>query len=332
MAQCRIDQLAPDMSFEGYLLVRSSEVRQDKKGNHYVDMNLTDSSGEINCKNWNASGKGFEPGTIVFTKGTCFDFNGRLQLKIASIRGVTASDKIDYSLITPSAPRSGEDMMNEIQNTINGFQSNVLKQLTQTLVNRFADKLAYYPAAQRIHHAEKSGLLHHTTDMLRAAQALLTVYPYLNRDLLLSGVILHDLCKVEEMNSDSIGIVRDYSREGLLLGHLVLGVIRIQETADELGLADAEEVILLQHMLLSHHGEPEFGSPRSPMFAEAEVLHTIDTLDARLNDMQNATGKVSAGSFTEKLWSMDRRLYRPLFTKEKDSPYLKKENDSSRFL
>ena len=152
------------------------------------------------------------------------------------------------------------------------------------------------------------GLLHHTTGMLRTARAVVGVYPWLNADLLYAGVILHDLCKTEEMISDNLGVVRDYSREGLLLGHLVLGVTRIQEAANDLGIS-GEPVLLLEHMLLSHHGEAEYGSPRKPMFPEAEVLHWVDLLDARMNEMSSAIAKVKPGVFSDKIWSLDRRLY-----------------------
>lgn len=112
-------------------------------------------------------------------------------------------------------------------------------------------------------------------------------------------MILHDLCKTEEMDSNDMGVVRDYSREGLLLGHLVLGVNRIQEAANELGIS-GEPVLLLQHMMLSHHGEAEFGSPRKPMFPEAEALHWVDLLDARMNEMQTAIQKLKPGRFQQK--------------------------------
>ena len=121
--------------------------------------------------------------------------------------------------------------------------------------------------------------------------------------------LLEDMCKTEEMISDNLGVVRDYSREGLLLGHLVLGVTRIQEAANDLGIS-GEPVLLLQHMMLSHHGEAEFGSPRKPMFPEAEALHWVDLLDARMNEMQTAIQKLKPGVFSEKIWSLDRRLYR----------------------
>ena len=188
------------------------------------------------------------------------------------------------------------------------YKGLILRKTFPELEELIENSLRYYPAAQRIHHAERGGLLHHTTGMLRTARAVVGVYPWLNADLLYAGVILHDLCKTEEMISDNLGVVRDYSREGLLLGHLVLGVTRIQEAANDLGIS-GEPVLLLEHMLLSHHGEAEYGSPRKPMFPEAEVLHWVDLLDARMNEMSSAIAKVKPGVFSDKIWSLDRRLY-----------------------
>ena len=218
-------------------------------------------------------------------------------------------EPVDLSLLAPCAPEAPEAMLQELYDTADAFTSEPLRLITREMLDRFREKLLYYPAAQRIHRAERGGLLHHTTGMLRLAKAILTQYTWLNADLLLAGVILHDLCKTEEMDSNDMGVVRDYSREGLLLGHLVLGVNRIQEAANKLGIS-GEPVLLLQHMMLSHHGEAEFGSPRKPMFPEAAALHWVDLLDARMNEMQTAIQKLKPGVFSEKIWSLDRRLYR----------------------
>ena len=130
--------------------------------------------------------------------------------------------------------------------------------------------------------------------------------------LLLAGVIIHDLSKISEMKSDEYGNVTDYTREGLLVGHLVRGVARLAEAAKNVGVT-GEIVVLLEHMIISHHGIPEYGSPRPPMFPEAEVLNWIDTLDARMNEMEGIMARVPAGAFSEKIWSLDRRLYHPFY-------------------
>lgn len=308
MPQQRVCDLTKDQRFEGFLLVRTSDQRTGGNGAKYLDLNLADRTGEVNAKVWDGNVPAPAPGSVVKVRGGTLEYNGRLQLRVERIRAVAPTDEVDLSSLVPCAPEPPEKMLEEIESAIDGFQSQPIRDLTRELVRRFEEKLRYYPAAQRIHHAERAGLLHHTTGMLRTAKAILQIYPWLNSDLLYAGVILHDLCKTEEMDSDSMGVVRDYSKEGLLLGHLVLGVTRIQEAANDLGIS-GEPVLLLQHMLLSHHGEPDFGSPRKPMFPEAEVLHWIDLLDARMNEMQTAVAKLKPGVFSEKIWSLDRRLY-----------------------
>ena len=308
MPQPNVCDLLKGQRFEGFLLVRSSDQRTGGNGAKYLDLNLADRTGEVNAKVWDGNVPPPAPGSVVKVRGGTLEYNGRLQLRVERIRAMTPADEVDLNALTPCAPESPEAMLKELYDAVDAFQSQPLRDLTRELLRRFDEKLRYYPAAQRIHHAERGGLLHHTTGMLRTARAVVGVYPWLNADLLYAGVILHDLCKTEEMISDNLGVVRDYSREGLLLGHLVLGVTRIQEAANDLGIS-GEPVLLLEHMLLSHHGEAEYGCPRKPMFPEAEVLHWVDLLDARMNEMSSAIAKVKPGVFSDKIWSLDRRLY-----------------------
>ena len=308
MNQPKICELLKDQRFEGFLLVRTSDQRTGGNGAKYLDLNLADRTGEVNAKVWDGNAQPPMPGTIVKVRGGTLEYNGRLQLRVERIRPMADSDDVDISQLAPCAPETPEEMMGQIMETVKEFQSEPIRKIVLEMLRRFDEKLQYYPAAQRIHHAERSGLLHHTTGMLKTAKVIMDIYPWLNSDLLYAGVILHDLCKTEEMDSDQMGVVRDYSKEGLLLGHLVLGVTRIQEAANDLGIS-GEPVLLLQHMMLSHHGEAEFGSPRKPMFPEAEVLHWVDLLDARMNEMHTAIAKLKPGVFSEKIWSLDRRLY-----------------------
>ena len=308
MNQQKVCELVKDQRFEGFLLVRTSDQRTGGNGAKYLDLNLADRTGEVNAKVWDGNVQPPAPGSIVKVRGGTLEYNGRLQLRVERIRAMVPSDDVDVGQLAPCAPETPEEMLSQIEAVIAAFKSEPIRRIMQEMLRRFDEKLRYYPAAQRIHHAERSGLLHHTTGMLKTAKVIVDVYPWLNSDLLYAGVILHDLCKTEEMDSDAMGVVRDYSKEGLLLGHLVLGVTRIQEAANDLGIS-GEPVVLLQHMMLSHHGEAEFGSPRKPMFPEAEVLHWVDLLDARMNEMQTAIGKLKPGVFSEKIWSLDRRLY-----------------------
>ena len=315
MENYSVCQLQKDMRYEGFLLVRSAEKRKDVKGNDYVDMNLTDRTGEINCKiwNWESSAEMPEAGSAVKVRGTVQEYNGRLQLRIEKWRTVTEEDPVDMSQLVPCAPRKPEDMTAEIRETVAGFTSENLRKLTEGMLEEAGKDLSWFPAAQRMHHAERGGLLHHTTDMLRLAKAMLEVYPWLNRDLLLAGVIIHDLGKMDELKSDKAGNVSDYTRDGQLLGHLVRGITNLNRVADRLHI-HGETVTLLEHMLLSHHGESEYGSPKAPMFPEAEALHWIDITDARMNTMKGVEDKTPEGAFSEKIFSLDRRIYHPRYT------------------
>lgn len=317
MESYSVCQLQRDMRFEGFLLIRSCEKRKDSKGNDYVDLNLTDRTGEINCKiwNWDPEAEIPESGQPLKVRGTVQEYNGRLQLRVEKWRLSTPEDPVDMNALVPCAPRKPQEMNREIEETIDSFRDEDLKKLVRGMLKIAGSRLGWFPAAQRMHHAERSGLLHHTTDMLRLAKALLEIYPWLNRDLLLAGVIIHDLGKIDEMKSDPAGNVADYTRDGQLLGHLVRGITNLNRAAEEAGVS-GECVVLLEHMLLSHHGESEYGSPKPPMFSEAEALHWIDIMDARMNTMKSVTDRTPPGAFSEKIFSLDRRVYHPLYPEE----------------
>ena len=298
------------MRFEGFLLVRSSDQRTGSNGSRYLDMNLTDRTGEINCKMWDGTVAPPPQGSVIKVRGLVQEYNGRLQLRIERMRAAVPADNVDLSKLVPCAPEKPEDMLREINETIDRFESEQLRAVVREMLRLAGDNIVWFPAAQRLHHAERSGLLHHTVGMLRTAEHIISAYPFLHGDLLRAGVILHDLSKIDEMKSDELGNVTDYTRDGLLIGHLVRGVSRLAEAAKNVGVT-GEMVVLLEHMIISHHGEAEYGSPRMPMFPEAEVLHWIDLLDARMNEMQGIMERVPAGAFSEKIWSLDRRVYHP---------------------
>ncbi len=149
--------------------------------------------------------------------------------------------------------------------------------------------------------------------MLKSAEALLGVYTKLDSDLVYAGVILHDLCKTTEITAGESGMPIEYSREGLLVGHIPQGISSIAMAANDLG-ADEEVSFMLQHMVLSHHYEPEFGSPRRPMFPEAELLHYLDMIDARMYDFNNVMDSMEPGTFSQNVWVLhNRRLYKKTF-------------------
>ena len=151
----------------------------------------------------------------------------------------------------------------------------------------------------------------HTVNMLRTADYLAELYcEVINRDLLLAGTLLHDIAKIREFLLSSLGMVKDYSVEGQLLGHLVMGAQEIAEVAAELNIPQ-EKSVLLQHLVLSHHGEPEFGAAVRPMCAEAELLHLIDMMDSRMEIYAETLQTMPSGSFSDRIYALEKKIYKP---------------------
>lgn len=316
MDQIAVATFEKDIKFEGFLLVRSSEQRASSNGSKYLDMTLCDRTGDINAKMWDGTVTPPKTGSVVKVRAQVTEYNGRLQLRVNRVREAEEGE-YDLSFLVPCAPYPAEQMMAEINETVAAMGNETLKKVVGEMLRMAGDELMYYPAAQRLHHAERSGLLHHTSTMLRLAKAVLPVYSWLDADLLYAGVIVHDLSKIREMKSDEAGNVNDYTTEGLLLGHLVRGVTQVREAARRMEIPEDDEyVLLLEHMVISHHGEAEYGSPRPPMFPEAEMLHWIDLVDARMNEMNGIVRRTPAGAFSEKIWSLDRRVYHPHYAAE----------------
>ena len=307
--QPRICDLIPAAMFEGFLLVKDAQERINVKGAKYLDINLTDITGEINAKKWDNVDFIPSAGQVVKIRGQVGEFNNRMQLRIDRMRESTPEDEVEMPLLIPCAPRKPEDMMEDIIARVAEMENAQLKQLVNRLLDEAGDAIFYMPAAKSLHHAQRSGLLNHTTTMLKGARAVCDIYPFLDSDLLAAGVIIHDLCKIEELRSDEIGLVSDYTVEGNLLGHIVMGVSRLDRIGRELG-TDRELLVMLEHMVLSHHDLPEYGSPKPPMFPEAEALHILDLLDARMFEMNSELEKVNPGAFTDRIWSLERKLYR----------------------
>ncbi len=319
MNQPKIKAFAKGLPFEGYLLVRMAQQRKSNNGANYLDMTLADNSGDINAKVWDPMATPPEGGSVIKVRAAVTEYNGRLQLRVDKFRPVNTGDQVELGELVPAAPEPPEEMLREILDTVEAFENPVLKTLLSTLLDAVRDPLMYYPAAQRMHHAERSGLLHHMTSMLRVANAILPCYPFLDAELVRAGVLVHDLSKLTEMLSDRMGNVSEYTTEGLLLGHLVVGVAELREAARQNDIAlDDEYLLLLQHMVLSHHGKPEYGSPRPPMFPEAELLHQIDVMDARMNEMQAVLARTPRGVFSEKIWSLERRVYHPQYLRQEE--------------
>ncbi len=307
--QPMLAEMIKGQMFDGYLLTRAAVQRTSSNGGKYLDMTLCDISAEVNAKMWEAYTPAPNVADVLRVRGMMIEYNGKPQLRVDKMRVAGEKDDYDMSALAPCAPRPAGEMPDFILNRVDAFRDQDLKQLVLTRLEEYGDKLNYYPAASRLHHAERSGLLHHTSTMLEMAGYVCQVYPTLDADLLAAGVILHDLCKITEMDSDEIGMVSDYTAEGMLIGHLVQGVAELDRCGKELGVRK-ETLMLLEHMILSHHDLPEYGSPKPPMFPEAEVLHILDLMDARIFEMNRALDPLRPGTFTDKIWSLNRKLYK----------------------
>ncbi len=301
----------PKGTCEGYCLVKTVEKKVNIKGVPYLDMTLTDRTGEICAKLWDYREEihgWIAPNMLVKVRGVISEFNGADQFRIERIRPVSAADGVRIEDFVPSAPYDGERMLQAILDVVDGFENTQLRQLVRAVLEDRKQALLYWPAAFKLHHAVRGGLLYHTLSLVRLAQQVSAVYPFADRELLLAGTILHDIAKTEEFDVAETGIASGYTAEGTLIGHLVRGAMIVEKKAEQLG-TDKETVMLLEHMLLSHHGEPEFGAAVRPMFLEAEILSSLDMLDARIYEMQSATAGVAKGDFSARQWALDNRKF-----------------------
>ena len=270
-------------------------------GKPYLTLYLKDKTGSIDGKIWEVKDEDTEnlkPGNMVFIDGTVLDYRGKLQRKIKNYRMATENDEIDIQDYIQTAPIPKEVMISELNQFLKEIGNQKLKAVTIELLNKYKKQFVSYPAAKSMHHDFYSGLIYHTTTMLKVAKALLEIYPSLNKDLLYSGIILHDLGKTIEL-SGPIGT--SYTLEGELLGHIVIMSDEVAKTADKLGI-DGEEIILLRHIILAHHGKYEFGSPKLPMIKEAEIINFIDNIDARMMMFEKNLTNVEPGTFSDKLF------------------------------
>lgn len=297
---------------EGFCIVKSSDSKTSTRGDTYLDMMLSDKSGEINAKLWsyNAMLHGeYASGDLVKVRGTVSQYNGADQLRIEQIRKAKESDGIRIEDYVASAEYSGVEMYNELIRIAGDFSDKEISSLVLGIYGDFKEKLLFWPAAFRLHHAIRGGLLMHTLSIVRLCQAVKKIYPFINEDLLIAGAMLHDVAKTVEYDVGDTGVASGYTVKGNLIGHLAEGAIIIRKKARELGISD-ETSMLLEHMVLSHHGEPEFGAAVRPMFIEAELLSELDLMDARIYEMREAVNATQTGEFTGKLWAMDnRKLY-----------------------
>ncbi|RDI47877.1 3'-5' exoribonuclease YhaM [Falsibacillus pallidus] len=300
---------------ELYLLIKSSTKGIASNGKPFLTLILQDKSGDIEAKLWDASDedvKVFQAQTIVKVSGDLQNYRGRQQLKLRQIRPANSQEGVQISDFLETAPITKDEITSKITQYIFEMKNPNIQRITRHLMKKHQSEFLEFPAATKNHHEFVSGLAYHVVSMLDLAQAIAALYPSLDKDLLYAGVILHDLGKVMELSGP---ISTSYTVEGNLLGHITIMVNEIGKAAEELNI-HGEEVMVLQHLVLSHHGKLEWGSPKVPMIKEAEILHYIDNLDAKMNMLDRALERVKPGEFSERVFALENRsFYKPVFHK-----------------
>ena len=303
---------------KGVYLIKSIAVKITNSNNKkYLDITLSDKTGDINAKLWDLkedfNNNEFVENTLVCVKGCVLSWQSIMQLKLESISNDFDRENINISDYVKCAPIDSNEMFNELHKIVSSFKNDDIRNILLEILSIKKEKLLYYPAAKSNHHSIKGGLLYHILSMIKLGEKICELYSIVNKELLFAGIILHDIEKTEEMNSSELGIVSTYTVEGQLLSHLIQGITLVDRVSSKVG-ASNEIRMLLQHMILSHHYEPEYGSPIKPMIIEAELLHYIDVIDARMYDMKKILDGVDEGNFSERIFSLNnRKVYKPKF-------------------
>ena len=290
-----------------------AEKRQDRNGKMFIAFTFEDRSGDISGMYWGATEEDverFQSGLVVHLAGRRESYNGKPQVRINHLRLATDEEPNDPAMYVDKGPMDKQEMIDEIHTLLDEIDNPTLNQLVRKILNQSAKKFFVYPAAKKNHHAFVGGLGFHTISMLRLAQSIANQYPIINKSLLYSGVLLHDIGKTIELSDP---VTTEYTLKGNLIGHISIISEWISKAAEELGIdEDDEDVLLLKHMVLSHHGKQEWGSPVRPHLLEAEVLHHIDNLDASIEMMREAYNRTEPGQFTERIFGLDNRnFYKP---------------------
>ena len=308
----QISSMVPGDRVEGFYILKDAQIKTSNSGKPFLAATVSDRTGTLDVKAWDYSGPVGMPedaGKVVKVRGDITEYRGTTQLTVSNIRMALPEDSYDPSLLVPVAPIDQEQTLRQVQQLVDSLEDRDYRQVAQTMLTRHLDAFKRIPAAKSVHHSFLSGLMMHTANMLRLADFISGLYPQIvDRSLLLTGTLLHDFAKEREFTFSQLGIVTDYSRKGQLLGHLVMGAQEVAALCAELGTPE-EKSLLLQHMILSHHGEPDFGAAVRPMFAEAELLSQIDMLDSRMEIYAETLPNVPAGTFSSRIFALDKRIY-----------------------
>ncbi len=305
----------PDgQSLDSVFLVLNRQQRTTKNAKPYLSLTLGDNSGQIEARVWDPSdsriASDFQKGDVVKVRGTVSRFDGVLQLKVDQLRRATPTE-FDRRDLLPATTQDIDALWQSLLAAVDEFENKQLQLLISTILaeNAVQEAFRQAPAAKQLHHAWLGGLLEHVVSLIGLAKRVLPHYPLLMPDLVMTGIILHDLGKIREL-SWATGF--DYTLEGQLLGHIPIGVAMVEKSIDSLAEFPPKLKMLVLHLILSHHGKLEFGSPKLPMIPEALMLNFLDDMDAKMQtvatEFQRAARQGKApGEMTDRIWALDQR-------------------------
>ncbi len=301
--------------FGMFLLIKSADVRVARNGNSFIAFRFQDKSGSMDGMYWSASEKEintFKAGNVVFLQGRRENYQGRPQVKIDAIRLAEVGEPNDPTYYVERVEISKEDIQEQLNNALYKIQEPNIARVVRKILKATEEDFYTFPAAKRNHHAISGGLSFHTVTMVSIAEKLLEIYPHLNASLLIGGIILHDIGKTIELSG---AISTEYTLKGKLMGHIVIINELIDRACQEIGIdPELEPIILLKHVVLAHHGKLEYGSPVLPQLLEAEIIHYIDDMDAKINMITAVLDQTDQGHFTPQIFPLDKReIYKPKF-------------------
>lgn len=290
------------------LLVGQFTKGVTQNGAPYLSISLQDNTGEIEAKLWDVKEEQeavVKVGMIINVDADVLLYRQNLQLRIQQVSSLD-QDSFDLAEFVQSSAYDVEFLKKEMNKFTNMIEDQVLQDLVKACFDFYGDKFYQYPAATRNHHDFVGGLASHVYGMANLAVSICKLYPIYNRDLLLAGVLIHDMGKIDEYTAP---ILSEYTALGKLVGHISIMHANLVQVARELGYEDKEQTLLLRHLLLSHHGELEYGSPVVPMLKEAEMLNFIDNMDARTNMFEKFYDDQEEGTFSPRMFALNNRNF-----------------------
>ncbi|MBI5561160.1 MAG: HD domain-containing protein [Deltaproteobacteria bacterium] len=333
MKRQSVKEIKEGLKVDSTLLVARKETGVSKSGKSYLALKLMDSTGELEARVWDNAqslAEGFTKDDVCSVKGVAISYQGKIQINITDIKRV-AEGQFEARDYLPSSKKDPLEMMAELDSVVSDMRDVHLRGLLSAI---FADRKArelfmLAPAAKTMHHPYLGGLLEHTLSMCKLGNLVSQHYGTVNRDLLMAGCILHDIGKIYELSySKSF----DYTDEGRLLGHITMGVGLVDSRIKETAGFPPNLAMLLKHMILSHHGHLEFGSPKRPKTIEALLLYYLDDLDAKVNSIESLKEKSEgAGNWTDYQRLFERYIYKGGYrTDEKGGDV--RDNDAGKDL